>query len=79
MPMASLQLKNVPEEVHAELRRRADAEHVSLRDYVLRILVRELELPTMAEWLEQVRSDEPVSGGPTSAELVAMGRDDAGW
>jgi plasmid stability protein len=77
MRMATLQLKNVPDEVHAELRRRADAEHVSLRDYVLRLLLRELELPTMAEWLAEVRADDPVLGGPASAELVALGRADA--
>ncbi|HST97914.1 MAG TPA: toxin-antitoxin system HicB family antitoxin, partial [Geodermatophilus sp.] len=35
-----LQVRNVPEDVHAELRRRARAAGVSLSDYVLRELER---------------------------------------
>jgi plasmid stability protein len=77
MLMATLQVKNVPDDLHAELRRRADAEHLSLRDYVLRILAREASRPTMAEWLEDVLQNEAVLGGPTSAELVRQGREEA--
>jgi plasmid stability protein len=76
MLMATLQVKNVPDDLHAELRRRADAEHLSLRDYVLRILAREASRPTMAEWLEDVLQNEAVLGGPTSAELVRQGREE---
>jgi plasmid stability protein len=44
-----LQVRHVPDEVHAELRRRADAAGVSLSEYVLRELERVAARPPMAE------------------------------
>lgn len=44
-----LQVRNVPDELHAELRRRAAAAGVSLSDYVLRELQRVAERSTAAE------------------------------
>jgi plasmid stability protein len=44
-----LQVRHVPDDVHAELRRRADAAGVSLSDYVLRELERVAARPPMAE------------------------------
>jgi hypothetical protein len=35
--MASLQVKDVPEDLHRELRRRADLDGLSIRDYLLRL------------------------------------------
>ena len=44
-----LQVRHVPDEVHAELRRRAAAAGVSLSDYVLQELERVAARPPMAE------------------------------
>jgi antitoxin FitA len=52
--MATLQVKNVPDDVHAALRQRADREGTTLSELVIRMLRRELALPSMAEWLGDV-------------------------
>jgi plasmid stability protein len=44
-----LQVRNVPDDLHAELRRRAAAAGMSLSDYVLRELRRVAERSPMAE------------------------------
>jgi plasmid stability protein len=44
-----LQVRHVPDDVHAELRRRAAAAGVSLSEYVLRELERVAARPPMAE------------------------------
>lgn len=44
-----LQVRHVPDDVHAELRRRAAAAGVSLSDYVLRELERVAARPPKAE------------------------------
>jgi plasmid stability protein len=64
-----LQVRHVPDDVHAELRRRAAAAGVSLSDYVLRELERVAARPPMAEVLARsaarrvdVPLDEIVAG-----------------
>lgn len=49
--MANLQVKNVPEDIHAELRRRAELRGVTLREYVLDLLRRDQARPSKEEWL----------------------------
>jgi plasmid stability protein len=51
-----LQVRNVPDEVHTELRRRAAAAGVSLSDYVLRELERVAARPPVAEVLARSAS-----------------------
>lgn len=62
--MATLQVKHLPDELHAALKRRADHEGTTLSELVTRMLRRELALPSMAEWLRDLRSvparDAPV-------------------
>jgi hypothetical protein len=74
--MATLQIKQVPEELHAELRRRAEGNRQTLRDYVLNVLEREVERPSIVDWLRDVRANEAVVDGPSSAELVRAARDE---
>jgi plasmid stability protein len=70
-----LQVRNVPDDVHAELRRRARAAGVSLSEYVLRELERVAARPpieevlarsasrrldiSMADVVETIRADRP--------------------
>jgi hypothetical protein len=73
--MANLQIKNMPEEMHEELRRRAKLRHVTVRDYVLDLIARDQKMTTMREWLEGIARLDPIDiGDVTAAELIAKGR-----
>ncbi|MGH3838380.1 MAG: FitA-like ribbon-helix-helix domain-containing protein, partial [Pseudonocardiaceae bacterium] len=50
--MGAIQIKNVPEDLHEALRRRATHEGMDLQSYLLRVIRRELSLPSETEWLE---------------------------
>lgn len=76
--VSAIQVKNVPTELHERLRARARAEGRNLSDYVLDVLERDLALPTMREWLDEVKRDEPVAGVSRQDILNAIheGRDE---
>jgi antitoxin FitA len=71
MPMGAIQVKDVPEELHEALRRRAVQEGMTLADYVLDLIRRDLGLPSRREWLERLATREPVEGGDIAAEIRA--------
>lgn len=51
---------------------------MSLRAYVIEDLHRHASLPTLDDWLDEVRSDPPLaSEGPDSVTLVTEGRQDS--
>jgi hypothetical protein len=52
-PMPSIQIKDVPDETHAVLRRRAAAAHQSLQEYLRSRLIEEAGTPTLDEVLER--------------------------
>lgn len=58
--MASIQVKNVAEELHRAARDRAAEEGTTLSDYVLGLIRRDLQFPSRAQWLERVRGRERV-------------------
>ncbi|HEC08777.1 MAG TPA: hypothetical protein ENI86_04295 [Acidimicrobiales bacterium] len=58
--MPSVQVKHVPEDVHAALRRRAAESGQSLQEYLLGLLTRAASRPTLDEVLDRV---ERRSGG----------------
>ena len=68
--MSNLQIKNVPEDLHAELRRRADARGMTLRDYVLDLLRRDVARPDMQEWLDRVASRPRVTLGESVVDII---------
>ena len=51
--MPSVQIKSVPEDVHAVLRRRAAAAGQSLQEYLLARLTEEARRPTLEEVLDR--------------------------
>jgi antitoxin FitA len=57
-------VKDVPEELHEALRRRAMQEGMTMADYVLDLIRRDLGLPSRREWLERLATREPVDLGP---------------
>jgi antitoxin FitA len=65
--MATIQIKNVPEEAHAVLRRRAAAAGQSLQEYLLTWIERATSHPTVDEVLERVGHR---SGGHLSPDDV---------
>jgi len=71
-------LRGLPDEVHAELARRAAAADMSLRAYLREVLSDHVTVPSMDEWLQRVDALGPAhSGGPTGPELVASARAEA--
>jgi plasmid stability protein len=59
--MGAIQVKDVPEELHAALRRRAVEQGMTLADYVLDLIRRDLGLPSRREWFERLATREPVN------------------
>lgn len=70
--MGNVQVKGVPEEVHAELRRRATALGRTVRDYLLELIIRDQQRPTREEWLARLHQLAPVD--TSGADLVAEAR-----
>lgn len=69
-------MKDVPEELHEALRRRAIEEGMSLADYVLDLIRRDLGLPSRREWFERLATREPVNGDIDIAEEIRAARAD---
>ncbi|MGU3435109.1 FitA-like ribbon-helix-helix domain-containing protein [Actinomycetes bacterium M1A6_2h] len=65
--MPSVQIKDVPDEVHATLRRRAAAAHQSLQEYLRSRLIAEASRPTVDEILDRAGAR---SGGRASIQSV---------
>lgn len=53
IPMPSIQVKDVPDDVHATLRRRAAMAGQSLQEYLLGRLIEDAQTPTVDELLER--------------------------
>ncbi|HUA73172.1 MAG TPA: hypothetical protein VL988_00280 [Solirubrobacteraceae bacterium] len=66
--MKTIQIRNVPDEVHRTLRTRAAAADVSLSDFVLRELERVADRPPIAEVLQRAQSHP---GGASSRDVIA--------
>jgi hypothetical protein len=70
----SVQIKNVPSDVHAVIRRRAAAAGQSLQEYLLGRLVDEASRPTVDEVLD--RAGGRAGGSVTFAETACILRDE---
>jgi plasmid stability protein len=66
--MPSIQIKDVPEDVHATLRRRAAAAGQSLQEYLLARLSAEARTPTLDELFDRV---EQRTGGRVGLKAAA--------
>lgn len=72
--MPSIQIKDVPDDTHAVLKRRAAAARQSLQEYLLALLIQESSRPTLDEVLDRAGGR---AGGSISFEAaVAALRDD---
>jgi plasmid stability protein len=68
--MSNLQIKDLPYEIHEELRRRASQAGMSVRDYVLDLIRRDQALPSRQDWLGSLRALPAVKTSRRPAELI---------
>lgn len=73
--MASLQIRNVPDELHRHLKARAALEGRSLSEYALGELRRAMQRPTRHELAERVAAFNRINLGESSADAVRAERD----
>jgi len=65
-----LQVRNIPDALHEELKRRAEARGLTLTRYVQEILEREVARPPADEILERIARRPGVDLGATAAEIL---------
>lgn len=75
--MPSIQVKDVPEDVHATLRRRAALAGQSLQEYLLARLVEDAHTPTVDEVLERAGGRAGGRAGFTAAAKAVRAERDA--
>jgi plasmid stability protein len=73
--MKTLQIRNVPDDVHRRLKARAAMEGRSLSDLALAELTRSLERPTRRELLDRIAAREPVEIPGGAAAVIRAERD----
>lgn len=73
--MSMIQIRNVPEPLHRELKARAARAGKTLSDYLLEMVERSLERPEPGELLARVRELSPVYPAETPAEAVRAERE----
>lgn len=74
-PTRMIQIRNVPEDVHRQVKARAALAGISLSDYLLREIERWVERPTREELLERLRSLPTFEPREPIAEAVAAERE----
>ena len=74
MLVSNLQVKNVDPALHEQLRTRAAAAGVTLGEYVLELIRRDLRTPSRHEWLAQVRSLPTIGPDVDIAEALDEAR-----
>ena len=65
-----IQVRSVPDRLHSELVRRAEARGMTLTDYVEGILEREVARPPAEEVFERIARRAPVDLGRSVAEIL---------
>lgn len=73
--MANLQIRNVPDDVHRELKARAANEGQSLSEFALAELRRSIERPTRADLLARIERRTPARTPTSLADAVRAERD----
>ena len=70
-----VQIRNVPDDIHAVLKSRAALEGLSLSDYLLREMRRAAERPTPGELRARLRERKPLVLRESPAQAVRAERD----
>lgn len=74
--MGNLQIRDMPEDLHNELRRRAEQSSTSVRGYVIQLIRRDQALASPRDWLQEIGEHEPIDLGEPAAELVRAAREE---
>jgi plasmid stability protein len=72
--MKMIQVRNVPDEIHRELKVRAARQGVSLSDYVLELARRDVARPTMQEWMARVEARPIIDSDISAADIIRESR-----
>lgn len=72
--MSTIQIRNVPDDVHRQLKVRAAATGRSLSDYLLDELLDLATRPTLAEWAAEVEKLDLRTSGLSAADILAEER-----
>jgi len=70
-----IQIRNVPDTIHRKLKARAARAGLSMSDYLLEGIRRDLERPTRNEVLARLAKRAPVEPETAASELVRSERD----
>jgi len=70
-----IQIRNVPEKLHRKLKARAAAEGMTLTDYVAALIKRDLQRPSVAEWMQALETRTMVHLDPPPEQVVREDRD----
>ncbi len=70
-----VQIRNVPSDLHRQLKARAALEGMSLSDYLLREVRRAVERPTVEELKQRLSGRAPVRPRPAPAAAVRAERE----
>ena len=65
-----IQLRNVPSALHRKLKSRAALAGMSLSDYLIDIIRRVAERPTVEELLARLRDREPLDSELSAADII---------
>jgi hypothetical protein len=76
LDVGAIQVKNVPEDLHQALQLRAAREGMDVQSYLLKLIRRDLALPSETEWLEELRGQPTVTGLPPAVEMLRASRED---
>jgi len=75
VPAKIIQIRNVPDALHRQLKARAATAGMSVSDYLLMEIKEIAENPTLAEMRARLHQRERVSAQLNSADMVRNGRD----
>ena len=64
-----IQIRNVPDDLHRQIKAKAALSGMTLSDFLLAELRRLADRPTLQEWLARVATREPVEGIDWAAEV----------
>ena len=72
---ATLQIRNVPDEIHAAVRTQAARAGLSVSDYLLQLVSELVNRPTMDEIVERAQTLAQAGGGASRADILAAVRE----
>jgi plasmid stability protein len=71
----TIQIRNVPDDLHRTLKARAAKLGMSLSDYLLSEIEQITEKPTLSEMMERLAQDEPVKLDEPPSAIIRRHRD----